>query len=344
MIDVQLVLVLVIVQVGENVFYYNVVLVEQWCCIDEVEKVQCSWFDNFDWVQQGIWVKSLWDMISEQLVVVFVFVEVGQNVGEYNVVLVEQGCCIDEVIKKIEVWVDNLVKFSEGNWIKGLYDFIDEQLFLVLVIVEVEQNVGCYNVVLIEMFWCLDELGKKQDVWFDNFDKIGEGNWVKGLWDFDELQLQVVFSVVVVEQNVVCYNIVLVEFVWCMDEVIKSQDVWNDNVNKFNFLCWMVGFKNMSDVELDVMLGMVVVVGNIVEYNVVLVEQGCWVDDVSKKYEVWVQNLEKIECGMWVDSLWDLSDEEFQSVLVLVIVVENFDGFNVVLVEMKWCIDDVVRV
>ncbi|QIP33250.1 hypothetical protein [Deinococcus radiodurans] len=343
MTDAQLASALATAQAGENVSHYNAVLAEQRRRTDEVEKAQRSWLDNLDRVQQGTWVKSLRDMTSEQLAAALASAEAGQNVGEYNAVLAEQGRRTDEVTKKTEAWADNLVKLSEGNWTKGLHDFTDEQLLSALATAEAEQNVGRYNAVLTEMLRRLDESGKKQDAWLDNLDKIGEGNWVKGLRDLDESQLQAALSAAVAEQNVARYNTVLAELARRTDEATKSQDAWNDNVNKLNFSRWTAGLKNMSDAELDVMLGMAAAAGNIAEYNAVLAEQGRRVDDASKKHEAWVQNLEKIERGTWVDSLRDLSDEELQSALASATAAENLDGFNAVLAEMKRRTDDAAR-
>ncbi|WP_278911763.1 phage tail tape measure protein [Deinococcus wulumuqiensis] len=343
MTDAQLASALATAQAEENVSRYNAVLAEQRRRTDEAEKAQRSWLDNLDKIQQATWVKSLRDMTSEQLAAALASAEAGQNVGEYNAVLAEQGRRTDEVTKKTEAWADNLVKLSEGNWTKGLHDFTDEQLLSALATAEAEQNVGRYNAVLTEMLRRLDDAGKKQEAWFDNLDKVAEGNWVKSLRDLDESQLKAALSAAVAEQNVARYNAVLAELARRTDEAAKSQDAWTDNLNKLNFSRWTAGLKNMSDAELDEMLSLAAAAGNIAEYNAVLAEQGRRVDDASKKHEAWVQNLEKIERGTWVDSLRDLSDEELQNALASATAAENLDQFNAVLAEMKRRTDDAAK-
>lgn len=327
----------------ENVSHYNAVLAEQARRADDAEKAQRSWLDNLDKIQQATWVKSLRDMTTEQLAAALASAELSQNVGEYNAVLAEQGRRTDEVTKKTDAWNDNLVKLSEGNWSKGLKDFSEEQLLSALATAEAEQNVGRYNAVLTEMLRRLDDAGKKQEAWLDNLDKITEGNWVKGLRDLDESQLQAALSAAVAEQNVARYNAVLAELARRTDEASKSQDTWNDNVNKLNFSRWTAGLKNMSDAELDVMLGMAAAAGNIADYNAILAEQSRRVDDASKKHQAWLDNLEKIERGTWVDSLQNLTEEELQAALASATAAENLDQFNAVLAEMKRRTDDAAK-
>ncbi|MDO4246211.1 MAG: phage tail tape measure protein [Deinococcus sp.] len=327
----------------ENVSRYNAVLAEQARRADDAEKAQRSWLDNLDKIQQATWVKSLRDMTTEQLAAALASAELSQNVGEYNAVLAEQGRRTDEVTKKTDAWNDNLVKLSEGNWSKGLKDFSEEQLLSALATAEAEQNVGRYNAVLTEMLRRVDDAGKKQEAWFDNLDKITEGNWVKGLRDLDESQLQAALSAAVAEQNVARYNAVLAELARRTDEASKSQDTWNDNVNKLNFSRWTAGLKNMSDAELDVMLGMAAAAGNLADYNAILAEQGRRVDDASKKHQAWLDNLEKIERGTWVDSLRNLTEEELQAALASATAAENLDQFNAVLAEMKRRTDDAAK-
>lgn len=289
------------------------------------------------------WKEGLKGLTDEELRASAASLEAAGNQQRYGDVMGELKRRTDEASRAQEAWGDNLDRLAESDWVKGLRDLNDAQLAAALSSAEAEHNVSRYNAVLAEQTRRTDEASKKHESWADNLDKLSESGWVSSLRDMTDAQLASALATAQAGENVSHYNAVLAEQRRRTDEVEKAQRSWLDNLDRVQQGTWVKSLRDMTSEQLAAALASAEAGQNVGEYNAVLAEQGRRTDEVTKKTEAWVQNLEKIERGTWVDSLRDLSDEELQSALASATAAENLDGFNAVLAEMKRRTDDAAR-
>lgn len=178
------------------------------------------------------------------------------------------------------------------------------------------------------------------DRWYDSLERLAQSDWVAGLKNMTDAQLESALATAEADLNTEDYAAVLAEMRRRTDEAAKSLEAWTDNLSRIGEGNWTKSLGQMSEAALDAALSTAEGERNIARYNAVLAEMQRRTDDATRAQDAWKGNLDKMAFKDWQDGLRGLSDAELAEQLTIAESVKDVEAYNAVLSEQGRRVDE----